>query len=74
MRGLAFVIGLTGGVASDKSEVAKRFEAQNPDVKVVIDKVPYKAIVETLPLLFAASSTTSPVPGFGNRPLKMLTR
>jgi alpha-1,4-digalacturonate transport system substrate-binding protein len=35
-------------------ELAKRFEAQNPDVKVVIDKVPFKAIVEQLPVQLAA--------------------
>jgi len=35
-------------------DLAKRFEAQNPDVKVVIDKVPYKAIVEQLPVQLAA--------------------
>ena len=35
-------------------EFAKRFEAQNPDVKVVIDKVPYKAILEQLPVQLAA--------------------
>ena len=35
-------------------ELAKRFEGQNPDVKVLIDKVPYKAIVETLPVQLAA--------------------
>jgi alpha-1,4-digalacturonate transport system substrate-binding protein len=35
-------------------EMAKRFEAQNSDVKVVIDKVPYKAIVEQLPVQLAA--------------------
>jgi alpha-1,4-digalacturonate transport system substrate-binding protein len=35
-------------------ELAKRFEAQNSDVKVVIDKVPYKAIMETLPVQLAA--------------------
>jgi len=35
-------------------ELAKRFEAQNTDVKVQIDKVPYKAIVETLPVQLAA--------------------
>src|SRR6266480_6803767 len=35
-------------------EFAKRFEAQNPDVKVVVDKVPYKAIVEQLPVQLAA--------------------
>ena len=35
-------------------EFAKRFEAQNSDVKVVIDKVPYKAILEQLPVQLAA--------------------
>jgi alpha-1,4-digalacturonate transport system substrate-binding protein len=35
-------------------DLAKRFEAQNADVKVVIDKVPYKAIVEQLPVQLAA--------------------
>src|SRR3979411_2310839 len=35
-------------------DLAKRFEAQNTDVKVVIDKVPFKAIVEQLPVQLAA--------------------
>jgi alpha-1,4-digalacturonate transport system substrate-binding protein len=35
-------------------ELAKRFEAQNPDVKIAIDKVPYKAITEQLPVQLAA--------------------
>lgn len=35
-------------------DLAKRFETQNPDVKVVIDKVPYRAIVEQLPVQLAA--------------------
>src|SRR6516225_9143362 len=35
-------------------DLAKRFETQNPDVKVAIDKVPYKAIVEQLPVQLAA--------------------
>src|SRR5207245_1982886 len=35
-------------------DLAKRFEAQNADVKVAIDKVPYKAIVEQLPVQLAA--------------------
>ncbi|HWZ71661.1 MAG TPA: ABC transporter substrate-binding protein [Casimicrobiaceae bacterium] len=66
---LAIVIILPGAVAaaeirvacySDGNEcdvtqdLAKRFEAQNADVKVVIDKVPYKAIVEQLPVQLAA--------------------
>jgi len=35
-------------------DLAKRFEAKNPGIKVVIDKVPYKAVVETLPVQLAA--------------------
>lgn len=35
-------------------DLAKRFEAQNADVKIVIDKVPYKAIQEQLPVQLAA--------------------
>ena len=35
-------------------DLAKRFEARNPGIKVVIDKVPYKAVVETLPVQLAA--------------------
>lgn len=35
-------------------EIAKRFEAANPGAKVVIDKVPYKAVVEQLPVQLAA--------------------
>jgi alpha-1,4-digalacturonate transport system substrate-binding protein len=35
-------------------ELAKRFMAANPDVKVVIDEMPYKAILESLPVQLAA--------------------
>jgi alpha-1,4-digalacturonate transport system substrate-binding protein len=35
-------------------EIAKRFEAANSGAKVVIDKVPYKAVVEQLPVQLAA--------------------
>jgi alpha-1,4-digalacturonate transport system substrate-binding protein len=28
-------------------EIAKRFEAANPGTKIIIDKVPYNAVVET---------------------------
>jgi alpha-1,4-digalacturonate transport system substrate-binding protein len=35
-------------------DLAKRFEVQNSDVKVVVDKVPYKAILEQLPVQLAA--------------------
>jgi alpha-1,4-digalacturonate transport system substrate-binding protein len=66
---LAIVVILPGAVAaaeirvacySDGNEcevtqdLAKRFEGQNADVKVVVDKVPYKAILEQLPVQLAA--------------------
>jgi alpha-1,4-digalacturonate transport system substrate-binding protein len=35
-------------------DIAKRFEAANSGAKIVIDKVPYKAVVETLPVQLAA--------------------
>jgi alpha-1,4-digalacturonate transport system substrate-binding protein len=35
-------------------EIARRFEAANAGAKIVIDKVPYKAVVETLPVQLAA--------------------
>ena len=31
-------------------EIAKKFEAANAGIKIVIDKVPYKAVVEQLPV------------------------
>lgn len=36
------------------ADLAKRFEAQNPGIKVVIDKVPFKTILEQLPVQLAA--------------------
>jgi alpha-1,4-digalacturonate transport system substrate-binding protein len=35
-------------------DIAKRFEAANAGIKIVIDKVPYKSVVEQLPVLLAA--------------------
>ena len=35
-------------------DLAKRFEAKNAGTKIIIDKVPYKAVVETLPVQLAA--------------------
>ena len=35
-------------------DIARRFEADNPGIKVIIDKVPYKAVVEQLPVQLAA--------------------
>jgi alpha-1,4-digalacturonate transport system substrate-binding protein len=43
------------GVECDvTSEQAKRFEAANPGTKVIVDVVPYKTIVEQLPVQLAA--------------------
>lgn len=36
------------------AELAKKFEAQNPGVKIVVDTVPYKTILEQLPVQLAA--------------------
>lgn len=36
------------------AELAKRFEAQNPGTKIIVDNVPYKTIVEQLPVQLAA--------------------
>jgi len=35
-------------------DIARRFEAANAGIKIVIDKVPYKAVVEQLPVQLAA--------------------
>lgn len=35
-------------------DLLKRFEARNPDIKVVVDQVPFKAINETLPVQLAS--------------------
>jgi alpha-1,4-digalacturonate transport system substrate-binding protein len=35
-------------------EIAKRFEAANAGIRIVIDKVPFKAVVEQLPVQLAA--------------------
>jgi alpha-1,4-digalacturonate transport system substrate-binding protein len=36
------------------AELAKRFEAQNPGTRIILDVVPYKSIVEQLPVQLAA--------------------
>jgi alpha-1,4-digalacturonate transport system substrate-binding protein len=35
-------------------EILDRFEQANPDIKVTLDVVPYKAILESLPMQLAA--------------------
>jgi len=36
------------------ADLARRFESRNPGTKVIVDKVPYKAVTETLPVQLAA--------------------
>lgn len=36
------------------ADLAKRFEAQNPSIKIIIDTVPYRTVVEQLPVQLAA--------------------
>jgi alpha-1,4-digalacturonate transport system substrate-binding protein len=36
------------------TELAKRFEAQNPSIKIIVDAVPYRTVVEQLPVQLAA--------------------
>lgn len=36
------------------ADILKKFEAKNPDIKVIINQVPFKAINETLPVQLAA--------------------
>jgi len=36
------------------ADLLKRFESKNPDIKVVLDQVPFKAINETLPVQLAS--------------------
>ena len=43
--------GAEGEVITD---LIKRFEAKNPDIKITIDQVPFRAINETLPVQLAA--------------------
>ena len=36
------------------AELAKRFEAQNPGTRIIVDNVPFKTILEQLPVQLAA--------------------
>ena len=45
------------GVECDVTgDIAKRFEAANPDIHIIIDKVAYKVITESLPVQLAAGN------------------
>lgn len=68
--GGAFAVSMATGAAAETSlrmtwysdgnegeviaDLIHRFEAKNPDIKVVLDQVPFKAINETLPVQLAA--------------------
>ncbi|MEP3049013.1 MAG: ABC transporter substrate-binding protein [Roseibium sp.] len=45
-----------GNECETAMEIISRFEAENPGVKVVMDKVPYKSILENLPVQLAAGT------------------
>ncbi|MFT3963344.1 ABC transporter substrate-binding protein [Propionivibrio sp.] len=64
-----FLLGMAGAVAAQEvrvqcysdsnecevtGEIARRFEAANSGIRIVIDKVPFKAVVEQLPVQLAA--------------------
>jgi DNA-binding response OmpR family regulator len=53
------------GVECDvTAELAKKFEAQNPGVKIVVDTVPYKTIVEQTPHLVVSDVNMPRLDGF----------
>ncbi|MFM2074388.1 MAG: hypothetical protein RJB34_693 [Pseudomonadota bacterium] len=55
MAGEVRVMCYQDGVECDvTTELAKRFEAANPGTKIIIDTVPYKTVVEQLPVQLAA--------------------
>ncbi len=43
-----------GNECEVSQDIVTRFEAENPDIKVTVDTVPYQAILETLPVQLAA--------------------
>src|SRR6476659_3054445 len=45
-----------GNECEATEELSARFMKDNPDIKVVIDKMPYKSILESLPVQLAAGN------------------
>ena len=43
-----------GNECEVSQDIITRFEAENPDIKVIVDTVPYQAILESLPVQLAA--------------------
>lgn len=53
---IRFMCSGDGGECEVAMSIFERFEADNPEVDVVLDKVPYKAILETLPVQLAGGT------------------
>ncbi|NJO36832.1 MAG: carbohydrate ABC transporter substrate-binding protein [Rhizobiales bacterium] len=51
---LRFMCYADGNECEVSQDIITRFEAANPDIKVIVDTVPYQAILETLPVQLAA--------------------
>jgi alpha-1,4-digalacturonate transport system substrate-binding protein len=54
VRELRFMCSGDGNECQVMDELLRRFEAQNPTIRVKVDSVPYKAILESLPVQLAA--------------------
>lgn len=53
---IRFMCSADGGECDVAMEIFSKFEADNPGVDVVLDKVPYKAILESLPVQLAGGT------------------
>lgn len=53
---LRFMCGSDGDTCKIQRDIMARFEAENPGVTIVLDAVPYKAILENLPVQLAAGN------------------
>ena len=53
---ITYMCSSDGTECSTAREIFDRFEAENPGVTIKIDEVPYKAILESLPVQLAAGS------------------
>jgi len=53
---ISYMCSSDGTECATAAEIFKRFEAENPGVTVKIDEVPYKAILESLPVQLAAGT------------------
>ena len=51
---IRFMCSQDGNECEVSRDILDRFEAENPDIKVIVDTVPYQAILESLPVQLAA--------------------